>query len=68
LHYRAEVVKSHDLFHAVLVDAAELLGGAEPLARRLQVPADELARWLAGEGILDIGILARAIDVLLDPR
>jgi hypothetical protein len=61
-------VESHDLFHAVLVRAAELSGGTEPLARRLQVPADELERWLAGEGILDIGILPRAIDVLLDQR
>lgn len=48
--------------------AAEVLGGTEALARRLHVPADELARWLAGEGILDIGILPRAIDVLLDQR
>lgn len=39
----------------------------EPLARRLQVSAEELTRWLAGEGIVDIGILPRAIDVLLDP-
>ena len=58
---------STDLFHAVLVRAAELLGGAEPRARRLQVSAEALTRWLAGEGIVDIGILPCAIGVLLDP-
>lgn len=63
-----KAVESHDLFHAVLVRAAELLGGTEPLARRLEVPADELARWLAGDGILEIGLLGRALDVLLDRR
>lgn len=58
---------STDLLHAVLLRAAELLGGTEPLARRLHVSAEELTRWLAGEGIVDIGILPRALDVLLDP-
>lgn len=58
---------STDLFHAVLLRAAELLGGSEPLACRLHVSVEELTRWLAGEGIVDIGILPRAIDVLLDP-
>lgn len=58
---------STDLFHVVLLRAAELLGGAEPLARRLHVSAEELTRWLAGDGIVDIGVLSRAIDVLLDP-
>lgn len=63
----AESMDSTNLFHAVLLRAAELLGGTEPLARRLHVSAEELTRWLAGEGIVDIGILPRAIDVLLDP-
>jgi len=58
---------STDLFHAVLLRAAELLGGTEPLARRLHVSVEEVTRWLAGEGIVDIAILPRAIDVLLDP-
>jgi hypothetical protein len=63
----AESMDSTNLFHAVLLRAAELLGGTEPLARRLHVSAEELTRWLAGEGIVDIGILPCAIDVLLDP-
>ena len=60
----AESMDSTDLFHAVLLRAAELLGGTEPLARRLHVSA-EGSRAGAGEGIVDI--LPCAIDVLLDP-
>jgi hypothetical protein len=63
----AEFMDSTNLIHAVLLRAAELLGGTEPLARRLHVSAEELTRWLSGEGIVDIGMLPRAIDVLLDP-
>jgi len=34
-----------DTYRAALVRAAELLGGATPLSRRLHVPMSDLTRW-----------------------
>ncbi|HEV3008952.1 MAG TPA: hypothetical protein VGX52_07965 [Burkholderiales bacterium] len=55
-----------DTYCAALVRAAELLGGAVPLARRLQVPMPEVTRWLAGHGTPSIGTFLKAIDILLE--
>jgi hypothetical protein len=54
-----------DTYRAALVRAAELLGGAAPLARRLQVPMPELTRWLAGDGAPSMGTFLKVIDILL---
>ena len=55
-----------DTYRAALVRAAELLGGARPLARRLQVPMPELTRWLAGDGTPSMGTFLKVIDILLE--
>jgi DNA-binding phage protein len=54
-----------DTYRAALVRAAEALGGAAPLARRLQVPLEDLKRWLAGEAKPSLGTFLRVIDILL---
>ena len=61
-------MESQHLYRAALVRAAQLVGGAEPLARRLQVPVAELTRWLAGEGKAGVGTFLRVIDVLNDEQ
>jgi hypothetical protein len=55
-----------DTYRAALVRAAELLGGAAPLARRLQVPMPELRRWLAGDEVPSMGTFLKVIDMLLE--
>jgi hypothetical protein len=45
--------------------AAELVGGEEELCRRLQVPAEQLASWLAGKTIPPNSATVAAVDILL---
>jgi hypothetical protein len=53
-------------YRIAIARAAGLLGGASPLALRLQVPIPELKRWLAGDGVPSIGTFLKVIDLLLD--
>ena len=55
-----------DTYRAALARAAELVGGPAPLARRLQVPMEDLTRWLAGDGRPSMGTFMRVIDVLIE--
>ncbi|HEV3007697.1 MAG TPA: hypothetical protein VGX52_01535 [Burkholderiales bacterium] len=55
-----------ETYRVALVRAAELLGGAVPLARRLQVPMPELTRWLSGDEKPSIGAFLKVIDILLE--
>ena len=55
-----------DTYRAALVRAAELLGGASPLARRLQVPMPELTRWLAGDEVPSMDTFLKVVDMLLE--
>lgn len=57
-----------DTYGIALVRAAELLGGAVPLARRLQVPMPELTRWLARDDRPSIGVFLKVIDIVLADR
>lgn len=57
---------AEDTYRAALVRAAVLLGGAVPLARRLQVPMPELTRWLAGDDKPSMGTFLKVIDILLE--
>ena len=57
---------SEDTYRAAFVRAAELLGGAIPLSRRLQVPIPELTRWLAGDDKPSMGTFLKVIDILLE--
>ncbi len=58
--------REEDTYRAALVRAAEILGGARPLARRLQVPMPELTRWLAGADTPSIGTFLKVIDILIE--
>ena len=55
-----------DTYRAALVRAAELLGGATPLSRRLHVPMSDLTRGLAGDGKPSLGTFLRVMDIVLE--
>lgn len=57
-----------DTYRVTLVRAAELLGGAIPLARRLQVPMPDLTRWLAGFDRPSMGTFLKVVDLLIEER
>lgn len=46
--------------------AAELLGGAAKLARRLRVPTSNLIEWMNEKSEPPSWVFLRAVDVLLD--
>jgi hypothetical protein len=53
-------------YRVTLARAVEILGGVEPLSQRLGASVSELTRWIAGEEIPPAGILAKALDVLIE--
>jgi CheY-like chemotaxis protein len=55
-----------DTYRAALVWAAELLGGAVPLSRRLGVPMADLTHWLAGDGQPPSSVFLAVVDVLIE--
>ena len=59
-------MEPEDTYRAALVRAAVFLGGAVPLARRLQVPMPELTRWLAGFDRPSIGTFLKVVDILIE--
>lgn len=46
--------------------AAEILGGTRELRDYLRVPAEDLARWLRGEGTPPAGIFFRVVDLIVE--
>jgi hypothetical protein len=46
--------------------AAELVGGREQLARKLQVPLAEIEKWLADKGKPPRELFLRMVDLILD--
>jgi hypothetical protein len=46
--------------------AAEVLGGAEPLARRLRVSPSRLALWMCDVEHAPIQIFLQAVDVVME--
>ena len=63
-----ETPDAEDTYRLTLVHAAELLGGAVPLARRLQVPMPELTRWLAGFDRPSVGTFLKVVDLVIELR
>jgi len=59
-------MEPEDTYRVALVRAAQLLGGAVPLARRLQVPMADLTRWLAGFDKPSIGTFLKVVDILIE--
>jgi hypothetical protein len=58
--------KPDDTYRATLVRAAEILGGAAALSRKLQVPMPDITRWLAGAEKPSMGIFLKVIDILIE--
>jgi DNA-binding transcriptional regulator YdaS (Cro superfamily) len=50
---------------SVLRRAMEIAGGAEPLAVRLGVAPQDLARWIAGSADTPFAVLDRAVEVVV---
>jgi hypothetical protein len=56
-----------DSLHARLLGkAAELLGGRAPLSRELQVPAQNLARWIAGIEPMPRLVFLKVVDLIIE--
>lgn len=53
-------------YSAALLRAAEILGGAVTLARALEVPMADLARWMSAQGRPPMGIFLKVVDILLE--
>ena len=62
--YLAAVTRS--LHCQLLHEAAELLGGRTRLGRELQVPAQNLARWMAGIEPLPRPVFLKAVDLVIE--
>jgi DNA-binding response OmpR family regulator len=54
-----------DTYRAALVWAAELVGGAVALSKRLEVPMPVLTHWLAGDGQPPTLVFLAVVDVLI---
>jgi len=46
--------------------AAELIGGRERLSRMLQVPLEEIEKWIADKGKPPREIFLRVVDLIID--
>ena len=45
--------------------AAELVGGDDALCQQLQVPAEDLARWLRGDKLPPTFVFLKVVDLLI---
>jgi hypothetical protein len=54
------------LTQRVLQLAAEISGGRQVLARRLQVPVSDMGLWLIGEGRPPQQTFLKAVDILVE--
>ena len=54
------------VYSRALLRAAELLGGRDKLARVLQLPKDELDRWIRGDANPPREVFLRVVDIILD--
>jgi hypothetical protein len=55
-----------DVYTGVLLRAAEVLGGPEPLAAYLGVPSERLDAWLRGETDPPVDVFLRTVDLLVE--
>lgn len=58
----------NDPYRLALARAADLLGGAAALSRRLQVPIEDLRRWLHGMSRPPRGIFLRVVDLVTEEK
>jgi hypothetical protein len=56
----------NSLHRQLLREAAELLGGRVQLGRALQLPAQDLARWMDGLKPMPRPIFLKVVDLILD--
>ena len=56
----------HSLHSHLLHEAAELLGGPRALGYKLQVPARDLARWMAGLEPMPRLVFLKVVDLILE--
>jgi len=53
------------VYTRVLHRACQIIGGVEPLAARLRVPAATLYRWLDGEAEPPAPVFLKAVDIVM---
>jgi len=54
------------VYSRALRKAAELLGGRDKLAKILQVPRDDIDKWIADEAKPPREVFLRIVDLILD--
>ena len=54
------------VYSRALLRAAELLGGRDRLANALQVPKEELDKWIKGDAKPAREVFLRVVDIILD--
>ncbi|HEX2197913.1 MAG TPA: hypothetical protein VHG88_04725 [Burkholderiales bacterium] len=57
---------ARSIYERALARAAARVGGIEPLARRLGVPAARLTQWPPQQVQPDMAILLRLMEIVLD--
>jgi hypothetical protein len=57
-----------DVYPRAVRKAAELAGGSDKLARVLQVPAEEIEKWMAGDGQPPRDVFLRVVDIIVEAR
>ena len=53
-----------EVYAKALQHASELVGGKEPLAALLQVPAEQLEAWIARHEVPPVGIFLSAVEII----
>ena len=62
----SSVPAGEDSYQAAVLRAAELVGGAVALSRRLQIPLDDLTQWMRGTSKPPAGIFLRLVDLVIE--
>jgi hypothetical protein len=57
---------TYSLHARLLSKLAELLGGRAPLGHQLQVPAQNLARWMAGSEPMPSLVFLKVVDLIIE--
>ena len=57
-------MKAASVYSRAVRKAAEMAGGREELARTLQVPLEEVAKWILGEKKPPRDVFLRVVDIL----
>lgn len=57
---------SASVYSRALQKAAELMGSYQKLSRHLQVPAEDLQKWIDGKAVPPIPVFLKVVDFILD--